>query len=346
MCENGNFLIKYATEVIVVAKAKTVADSLLLYYSVTPGKGRLVGLPNELKSKLDKHKKVKFPQAIYYPSPAANEPQVIYFSSYGKTDLSGMNIWKTEKISDGEWGQPAGLPKEINSGGDEIFPIPAQDGAILYFASNNLYGMGGYDIFKTTYDSVAHRWTNPENLGFPINSTYDDFFFVPNSKGDTAIFASNREVAGDSVVVYKVALPNRSIKKSLSGLGDVTNMQLPVVSIDLVPLGSINIKWSSINQSLLDRGVRLVLSADEANVIAMVKAHERVIPLLITVGTESLSKEQQGVAKTMQSHMLQGVGLVVHIFMLLLRKFGIGKLIPIYLIRLSFGLCGLEDIYY
>jgi hypothetical protein len=81
-------------------------------------------------------------------------------------------------------------------------------------------------------------------------------------------------------------------------------MQLPVVSIDLVPLGSINIKWSSINQSLLDRGVRLVLSADEANVIAMVKAHERVIPLLITVGTESLSKEQQGVAKTMQSHML------------------------------------------
>jgi len=245
MCENGNFLIKYATEVIVVAKAKTVADSLLLYYSVTPGKGRLVGLPNELISKLDKHKKVKFPQAIYYPSSGVNEPQVIYFSSYGKTDLSGMNIWKTEKVSDGEWGQPVGLPKEINSGGDEIFPIPAQDGAILYFASNNLYGMGGYDIFKTTYDSVAHRWTNPENMGFPINSTYDDFFFVPNSKGDTAIFASNREVAGDSVVVYKVALPNRSIKKSLSGLIDVTNMAKLMPTIPLKDTSAVIVKPSS-----------------------------------------------------------------------------------------------------
>ncbi len=224
MCENGSYLIKYATNVEVLAKAKTVVDSLLFYYSVTPGKGRLAKLPSELMSKLDKHKEIQYPQAIYYPSASDSEQQVIYFSSYGKTDFSGMNIWKTEKISAGEWGQPIALPKEINSGGDEIFPIPARNGAVLYFASNNLYGMGGYDIFKTTYDSVANKWSIPENLGFPINSPYDDFLFVPNSKGDTAMFASNREVAGDSVVIYKVRVPKDAIKKSLSDLAEVIKL--------------------------------------------------------------------------------------------------------------------------
>ncbi|HUX53808.1 MAG TPA: CDC27 family protein [Williamwhitmania sp.] len=245
MCENGSYLIKYATDVEVLAKAKTVADSLLLYYSVAPGKGRLAKLPDELMSKLDKHKKIKFPQAIYYPSASDDEPQVIYFSSYGKTDLSGMNIWKTEKISAGEWGQPVALPKEINSGGDEIFPIPARDGAVLYFSSNNLYGMGGYDIFKTTYDSVANKWSTPENLGFPINSPYDDFCFVPNSNGDTAIFASNREVTGDSIVVYKVKLSMRGVKKSLSGLDEVTELA------KLNPINRVKDSSSSLPQSRL-----------------------------------------------------------------------------------------------
>ena len=245
MCENGSYLIKYATNVEVLAKAKTVADSMLLYYSVSPGKGRLVKIPDELMSKLDKHKEIQYPQAIYYPSTSDDEPQVIFFSSYGKTDLSGMNIWKTEKISPGEWGQPVALPKEINSGGDEIFPIPARDGSVLYFSSNNLYGMGGYDIFKTTYDSVANKWSTPENLGFPINSPYDDFCFVPNSNGDTAIFASNREVAGDSIVVYKVKLSLMGAKKSLSGLEEVTELA------KLTPVVPIKDSSSSLPQSRL-----------------------------------------------------------------------------------------------
>lgn len=218
MCENGNFLTKYAASLKVLGQAKTSLDSLLYYYTVSPGKGQLTPIPQELTTKLDKKMAVKIPQAVYFPSGEGGEVEVIYFASYGKTDMHGLNLWRAVKASSGEWEQPTEFPSNLNTDGDEIFPIPAMEGSVLYFASNTIYGMGGYDIFKSTYDAAKGVWGMPENLGFPINSPADDFFYVPDKDGDTAMFASNRNAIGDSVVVYKVLISKNGINQTVTDL--------------------------------------------------------------------------------------------------------------------------------
>ena len=224
MCETGQYLTKYATNLRVLGRAKTSKDSLLYYYTVAPGSGQLGLMPQELISKVDKKNTPVAPLAVYYPSAEGGEPEVIYFSSFGKTDSHGMNLWKTTKTSAAEWEQPAELSGPLNSDGDDVFPMPAPNGSVLYFASNSLYGMGGYDIFKTTLDSVSGKWSMPENLGFPINSPADDFFFVLDKDGETAMFASNRDAASDSVIVYKVVVPKNGINQSLTDIAEIVSL--------------------------------------------------------------------------------------------------------------------------
>ena len=216
LCENGIYLTKYATNLQVLGRAKVCLDSILYYYTVSPGDGQLGPIPQELISKLDRKKPCVIPLAVYYPSVEGGDPEVIYFTSYGKTDMHGLNLWKTTKTDVAVWEQPTELPSPINSEGDEIFPIPALAGTVLYFASNAHIGMGGYDIFKTEVDPISGKWSQPENMGFPINSPADDFFFVPDKDGKTAMFASNRDAVGDSVLVYKVIIPLNGINLSLS----------------------------------------------------------------------------------------------------------------------------------
>ncbi len=245
MCENGSYLTKYAADLTVLGQAKTTPDSLLYYYTVSPGSGELGSMPIELASKLDRKKSSSTPFVVYYPSSEGNEPEVIYFSSYGKTEIHGKNLWRTNKTASGEWEQPTELSSSINTDGDEAFPIPAQNGGVLYFASNALYGMGGYDIFKATFDATKGEWGIPENLGFPINSPADDYFFVPDRNGETAMFASNRNCVADSVVVYKVVIPKSGINQSVVDIDE----KLALARLDITRL---NTDKSNIKESATD----------------------------------------------------------------------------------------------
>lgn len=71
------------------------------------------------------------------------------------------------------------LGAEINTVSDEKFPFIADDGT-LYFSSNKAGGLGGLDVYKTKF--TAGKWTKPENLIAPINSTQDDFAFIIDEK--------------------------------------------------------------------------------------------------------------------------------------------------------------------
>lgn len=82
----------------------------------------------------------------------------------------------------------------------EIFPMVC--GNRRYFASRDLPGMGGYDLFVQKRDVVKGCWGEPENMGFPYSSPYNDFLFIDTEDGLYSIFASDRECSGDSVNVY------------------------------------------------------------------------------------------------------------------------------------------------
>ena len=112
---------------------------------------------------------------------------IMYFTSdmpggYGATD-----IWMAKMGYDGSYGTPVNLGSTINTEGNEMFPNFQE--RKLYFASNGHRGLGGLDIYFSEMKDGA--WKNPENLGYPINTNYDDFSLVFQDE-HTGYFTSNR----------------------------------------------------------------------------------------------------------------------------------------------------------
>jgi hypothetical protein len=154
-----------------------------------------------------------------------NDEKKIYFSQLTNETNSGKDIYLKKRLPKGEWAQAQALPKTVNSSDDDDFPVAKAN--VLYFSSKGHNSMGGYDIFKTTYDSTTNTWSTPENLGYPINSPYDDFAFMPSENGTEASFASTRNQLPDNqLTLYKVALNKKTenpiIINGTSSLSDVT----------------------------------------------------------------------------------------------------------------------------
>ena len=105
-----------------------------------------------------------------HPTVASDE--TIYFSANLIGGNGGKDIWVAHKDKKTGKYLKSNLGPDINTAGDEMFPFIRND-SILYFASNGLPGMGGLDIFKTTFSNG--KWSKPENMKSPINSAGDDF---------------------------------------------------------------------------------------------------------------------------------------------------------------------------
>jgi hypothetical protein len=120
----------------------------------------------------------------------------IYFVSDRPGGNGGTDIWYSERSSatSSDWSAPQPLPEPVNSACDELCPfIPPGDPNILYFASNGHETVGGYDLFKTHVTNG--RFSEPENLGEPINTASDELF--PTVLNDTAFFWSSNMPADE-----------------------------------------------------------------------------------------------------------------------------------------------------
>lgn len=111
--------------------------------------------------------------------------KTIYFTSERGGGLGKFDIWVTHMKEDGEWTVAKNLGAPINTKGREVSPFIHADGKTLYFSSDEHIGLGEYDIFVSKkLDSV--QWSEPKNLGYPINSSISDasvFITADNSKG-------------------------------------------------------------------------------------------------------------------------------------------------------------------
>ncbi|CAG0885538.1 unnamed protein product [Darwinula stevensoni] len=143
-------------------------------------------------------------EKVNYVAPAFSaDGKVLYFASNDSEGWGGYDIYFVERKEDLEnpWGEPKLLSRNINTLGNESFPTVHGD--TLYFASDGLPGMGGFDIFKTW--RVDNAWAPPQNLKAPLNSSYDDFGIIYKQKvaaskiGDLlseGYFTSNRQEGG------------------------------------------------------------------------------------------------------------------------------------------------------
>jgi len=117
----------------------------------------------------------------------------LYFASNRPGGYGGLDIYVVESMG-GIWTQPQNLGPNVNSAGNELFPVINEDGT-LYYSSNGHQGLGGLDIFKAnkTIEDDEFSWSIRENLGTPFNSIKDDFGFVLiNNENHTGYFTSNR----------------------------------------------------------------------------------------------------------------------------------------------------------
>lgn len=105
---------------------------------------------------------------------------------YGERD-----IYYSKKNENGTWDKPVNLGPTINTPYKEDAPFLSKDGKTLYFASQGHNSIGGFDIFKTVRDENG-VWSDPVNIGSPINSAGDDIYYVENEEGTLAYFASMR----------------------------------------------------------------------------------------------------------------------------------------------------------
>jgi len=118
----------------------------------------------------------------------SKDGNTMYFVSDMPGGLGGTDIWMTKKV-DGKWNQPVNLGAVINTPYNEMFPSLFAD-TLLYFSSQGHTNLGGLDIFTSVKNNDT--WSQPENMGYPINTSYDDFGV---SMGDSAVgglFSSNR----------------------------------------------------------------------------------------------------------------------------------------------------------
>jgi len=134
----------------------------------------------------------------------SNDGNTIYFSS-NRNKKMGFDIFVSHKNKNGKWSAPVALGTEINTKYDEKDVFLHSDGNTLYFSSNSTKSMGGYDIFKSQ-KRMDSLWTESENIGYPINSPYDDVTFHMPSNGAHAYFASNRKGGFGKLDIYKTTL--------------------------------------------------------------------------------------------------------------------------------------------
>jgi outer membrane protein OmpA-like peptidoglycan-associated protein len=138
------------------------------------------------------------------PSLSSDGNTIIFVSSRKGSYDGSMDLYMTRKNKFGQWGPPQNMGATLNTPFGEKSPYLAPDGKTLYFASEGHPGFGDYDIFVSVYEEG--KWSEPKNLGAPLNSPGEDTYFTISASGEDAYFASNRSGYGD-MDLFSVSIP-------------------------------------------------------------------------------------------------------------------------------------------
>jgi len=180
-----------------------------LYQANLDAEGKMTNV-----KKLSENINSKYVEASACLTPDEN---TLYFSSNRPGGYGGFDLYKCNKLPNGEWALPQNLGPIINTKGSETAPFIHADGRTMYFASSGHSGLGGYDIFETRLDKKKF-WKKPENMGYPINTKNHDMYFSISADSRSAYMSSDREGGYGSDDIYQVKmLDHESFKTVVKG---------------------------------------------------------------------------------------------------------------------------------
>ncbi|WP_080057822.1 OmpA family protein [Spirosoma aerolatum] len=131
----------------------------------------------------------------------SKDDQLLYFASDRPGGFGGTDIY-VSKWTNGKWGEPVNLGKEVNTKGNELFPFVDEKGNI-YFSSDGRPGLGDLDMFYAQLSPDGQQALLSRNLGEPLNSSKDDFGIVTDGDRMSGYFSSNRKNGGADDDLYR-----------------------------------------------------------------------------------------------------------------------------------------------
>ena len=129
--------------------------------------------------------------------------ELYYVSRNSKLTLGGKDILLSRLDSKGKWSEPVNLGMTINTIYDEEGVFISPDNNYLYFASKGHTSMGGFDIFRSARKEDG-SWSDPENLGYPLNTPDDEIFYITDRTGSHGYYSAIREGGSGSRDICKV----------------------------------------------------------------------------------------------------------------------------------------------
>jgi tetratricopeptide (TPR) repeat protein len=151
-------------------------------------------------TKLNKNINTKYWESHAFISEDGNQ---LVFASDRPGGFGGLDLYLSRKIN-GDWGPEVNLGPEINTEFNEDRPFLINNGKTLFFSSQGHESIGGYDIFRSDLQTNG-LWSNPKNLGYPINTPDDDIFFMPVGDGKSGYYSRVRESGGfGKQDIYKI----------------------------------------------------------------------------------------------------------------------------------------------
>ncbi|MBL4669800.1 MAG: PD40 domain-containing protein [Flavobacteriales bacterium] len=154
--------------------------------------------PKKIKSKVINNKSIQNSATI------ANDERFMIFSSDKEEGLGKQDLYISKKLPNGEWAEAKNIGVNIDTPFNEAYPYLTDDGNTLYFASTGHNSMGGYDIFISKYNPIKKEWSKAKNMGYPINTPYNNtnISFTQNKK--YAYISTYRKDSYGDLDIYKV----------------------------------------------------------------------------------------------------------------------------------------------
>lgn len=137
----------------------------------------------------------------------------LYFASRRPGGMGGIDIYVSHLQPSGYFGEPENLGPEVNTPGDDQCPFIHADNQTLYFTSNHWPGYGDDDLFYVR-KKTGGGWSQPVNLGYPINTVDKEGTLFIAADGKTAYYASDRSDSRGGLDLYSFELPEeiRAVK--------------------------------------------------------------------------------------------------------------------------------------
>ena len=143
-----------------------------------------------------------------------SDPTVVYCTEDGRemlwgaqNDESVFTLRSIHRLADNSWEKPESVGDHLGQGYDANYPFLMPDGVTLYFASDNEESLGGLDIFISRNNGT--EFLQPQNIGMPYNSPYDDYMLAIDELTGAGFWASDRNRLGDKITIY-MFIPSQS----------------------------------------------------------------------------------------------------------------------------------------